>query len=145
MLPRLRCLNCNAVCRTVLDVKSALWSWPVTALVIGLCITMLKGTPQGVQFEKMQPFLYGSIGGAVIGLGFYGIRRGLKLVLLQPVGDTVGRPVPTGIAQRKKWIVNTVVFVVLFSIGLWVRNPLLYIGSIVVMVALSVLLLMGRI
>ena len=30
LFPDLRCSNCEAICRAVVDAKSAVWAWPVT-------------------------------------------------------------------------------------------------------------------
>ena len=70
--------------RVVLDIRSALWAWPLTLLLVGLWAVILRGTALGEDIRDAHPIWYSCLLGGIGGtLGAMGIRRGFRLVLLR--------------------------------------------------------------
>src|ERR1043166_5658415 len=75
LFPYLRCSNCEAICRAVVNVRSAMWAWPVSILMLGLWYATLKTTSFGVELRHAHPSWYGILAGLGLGLiGALGLR-----------------------------------------------------------------------
>lgn len=71
-----------------------MWAWPLTALIIGVWLATLRGTSLGKELRHTHPLLYEIAEGLIFALFWLGIRRGFKLVTLEPDSSASEQGIP---------------------------------------------------